>query len=324
LVVLVDAGGCSHFLASTSSVRQTTEEAAMPGTTATAGFREATIGDLPVAERRYDLAGIPTAVLEGGEGPTAILLHGPGEFAGLWGRVVPDLTETHRVVVPDLPGHGASGRPTDGPLDAERWLAWLRDLVARTCTHPPALVGHLAGGALALRHVIEGGPAERIVLVDSAGLSFSRPAPSFSAPLARFLAHPTERSRDRFLDRCMYDFDGMRSRLGPRWDPFANYALEGIRAAGARSAVLSFVMAMDMRPIARRDLARIAVPVSMIWGRHDLQNRVRIAESAAARFGWPLEVIEDVRDDPCWERPDAAVAALRAALARPLRRHVPA
>ena len=37
-----------------------------------------------------------------------------------------------------------------------------------------------------------------------------------------------------------------------------------------------------------------------------------------------LEVIEDVRDDPCWERPDAAVAALRAALARPLRRHLPA
>ena len=296
----------------------------MTGTTATAGYRQATIGDLPVTEHRYDLAGIPTVVLEGGEGPTVVLLHGPGEFAGLWGRVVPSLTETHRVVVPDLPGHGASGRPTDGPLDAERWLAWARDLVAQTCTRPPALVGHLAGGALALRHVIEGGRAERIVLVDSAGLAFSRPAPSFAAPLAGFLAHPTERSRDRFLGRCMYDFDGMRSELGPRWDPFAAYALDGVRTPGARSAVLSLVMAMGMRPIRSRDLARIPVPVSMIWGRHDLQNRLRIAESAAARFGWPLEVIEDVRDDPCWERPDAAVTALRAALARPLRRHVPA
>ena len=297
-----------------------------PGTTATqpTAFREATIGDLPVVERRYDLAGIPTAVLEGGEGPTAVLLHGPGEFAALWGRVVPGLTETHRVVVPDLPGHGASGRPLDGPLDAERWLAWLRDLVTRTCSRPPALVGHLAGGALALRHAIEGGPVERIVLVDSAGLAFGRPAPSFVAPLAGFLAHPTERSLDRFVDRCMYDFAGMRSELGNRWDPFAAYAIAGVRQPGARSAVLSFAMALGMRPIRRRDLARIAVPVSMIWGRHDLQNRLRIAESAAARFGWPLEVIEDVRDDPCWDRPDAAVAALRAALARPLRRHVPA
>jgi pimeloyl-ACP methyl ester carboxylesterase len=238
--------------------------------------------------------------------------------------VVPGLTETHRVVVPDLPGHGASGLPADGPLDAERWLAWLRELVARTCPQPPALVGHLAGGALALRHAIEGGPVERIVLVDSAGLAFSRPAVSFAAPLAGFLAHPTERSRDRFLDRCMYDIDAVRRDMGARWDPFATYALDSARRPGARPAVLSFVMAMGMRPIRRRDLARIPVPVSMIWGRHDLQNRLRIAEAAAARFGWPLEVIEDVRDDPCWERPEAAVAALRAARARPLRRHVPA
>jgi pimeloyl-ACP methyl ester carboxylesterase len=294
----------------------------MPGTTASA--REATIGELPVAEQRYDLAGIPTAVLEGGDGPTVVLLHGPGEFAALWGRVVPQLTETHRVVVPDLPGHGATGRPADGPLDAERWLAWLRELVARTCPWPPALVGHLAGGALALRHAIDGGPVERIVLVDSTGLAFSRPAPSFAAPLAGFLAHPTEQSRDRFLGRCMYDFDGMRHDLGSSWDAFADYALDGVRQPGARAAVLSFVMAMGMRPISRRDLTRIPVPVSMIWGRHDLQNRVRIAESAAARFGWPLAVIEDARDDPCWERPEAAVAALRAALARPLRRHLPA
>jgi pimeloyl-ACP methyl ester carboxylesterase len=287
-------------------------------------FREGTLRDVPVVERRHDLAGIPTAVLEGGDGPTVVLLHGPGEFAGLWGRVLPDLTATHRVVVPDLPGHGATGLPTDGPLDAERWLTWLGDLTARTCPGPPALVGHLAGGALALRHAVEGGPVERIVLVDSSGLAFGRPAASFAAPLAGFLAHPSERSRDRFLDRCMYDFDGMREELGTRWDPFAGYALDGVRQRGARSAVLSFAMAFGMRPIRRRDLARIPVPVSMIWGRHDLQNRLRVAEAAAARFGWPLEVIEEARDDPCFERPDAAVPALRAALARPLRRHVPA
>jgi pimeloyl-ACP methyl ester carboxylesterase len=300
-----------------------TQAGAATRPTGTTGFRKATLESLPVVERRHDLAGIPTVVLEGGDGPTVVLLHGPGEFAALWGRVVPGLTETHRVVVPDLPGHGATGLPTDGPLDAERWLAWLRDLIARTCSRPPALVGHLAGGALALRHAVEGGPVERIVLVDSAGLAFSRPSPSFAASLAGFLAHPTERSLDRFVGRCMYDFDAVRDDLGAHWDPLAAYALAGVRQPGARSAVLSFAMALGTRPIRRRDLARISVPVSMIWGRYDLQNRLRIAEAAAARFGWPLEVIEDARDDPCFERPDSALPALRAALARPLRRHVP-
>ncbi|RFU20854.1 alpha/beta fold hydrolase [Geodermatophilus marinus] len=289
-----------------------------------AGIRASTIHDLPLTERRLEAAGIPTAVLEGGEGPPVVLLHGPGEFAALWGRVVPPLTATHRVVVPDLPGHGASGLPGDGPLDAERFLSWLRDLIGQTCPGPPALVGHLAGGALALRHAIDGGPVERVVLVDSSGLAMSRPAVSFAAALAGYIAHPTVRSLDRFVGRCMYDFDGVRRDLGPRWDPLADYALAGVRQRGSRSAVLAFATAFGMFPLRRRDLARIPVPVSMIWGRHDLQNRLQIAEAAAARFGWPLEVIEDVRDDPCFERPDAAVPALRAALARPLRRHVPA
>jgi pimeloyl-ACP methyl ester carboxylesterase len=78
--------------------------------------RERLLAELPVTERRIQLAGISSAVLEGGDGPPVILLHGPGESAALWGRAIPDLVTTHRVVAPDLPGHGATGLP-DGPLD---------------------------------------------------------------------------------------------------------------------------------------------------------------------------------------------------------------
>ena len=60
--------------------------------------RERLLADLPVTERRIQLAGISSAVLEGGDGPPVILLHGPGEFAALWGRVIPDLARIHRFV----------------------------------------------------------------------------------------------------------------------------------------------------------------------------------------------------------------------------------
>ena len=69
--------------------------------------REQLLALLPVTERRLDLAGASTAVLEAG-GPPMILLHGPGEFAESWLRVIPDLMTTHRIIAPDLPGHGAS------------------------------------------------------------------------------------------------------------------------------------------------------------------------------------------------------------------------
>jgi hypothetical protein len=39
-----------------------------------------------------------------------------------------------------------------------------------------------------------------------------------------------------------------------------------------------------------------------------------VAQSASARYGWPLHVIEGARDDPFFEQPKAALRALRASL----------
>ena len=82
------------------------------------------LSGLPVTERRRLLAGVSTALLEGGDGPPVILLHGPGANAAHWAQVIGNLAEGHRVVAPDLPGQGAS-EVSGGPLDAGRVLAWL-------------------------------------------------------------------------------------------------------------------------------------------------------------------------------------------------------
>jgi pimeloyl-ACP methyl ester carboxylesterase len=66
-----------------------------------------------------------------------------------------------------------------------------------------------------------------------------------------------------------------------------------------------------MRPIPRAALMWIAVPTTLIWGRHDLQTRLRVAEAASGRYGWPLYVIEGARDGPFFEEPEAAMRALR-------------
>jgi pimeloyl-ACP methyl ester carboxylesterase len=66
--------------------------------------------------------------------------------------------------------------------------------------------------------------------------------------------------------------------------------------------------------IPQDDLARIAVPTTLIWGRHNLGLRLKVAEAASARYGWPLHVIEDAGDDPAIEQPEAFLEALRSAL----------
>ena len=94
--------------------------------------RERLLAGLPAAERRLALAGISTPVLEGGGGAPLVLLHGPGANATHWASVLAPLAGSHRVIAPDLPGHGGS-EVADGPLDAGRVLAWLDELIERTC-----------------------------------------------------------------------------------------------------------------------------------------------------------------------------------------------
>jgi len=269
---------------------------------------------MPLTERQLQLAGVSTAVLEGGAGPPIVLLHGPGEFAALWARVIPDLVKTHRVVAPDLPGHGASGLP-DGRLDGDRVLMWLRELIERTCPSPPALLGHLLGGAIAARFASDHNDRlSELVLVDTFGLGWNRPALRFALPLVAYIAHPTERTRDRFLAQCFSDFDGLRDELGERFEPFGDYSLAWARTKTAKAALRSLMPEFGTRAIPQADLARIEVPTTLIHGRHDLQTRLSVAERASTRYGWPLHVIEDCRDDPAFEQPEAFLDALDAAL----------
>lgn len=275
--------------------------------------RERLLAGLPVTERRLQLAGVSTAVLEGGAGPPMVLLHGPGEFAAKWRWVIPDLARTHRVIAPDLPGHGAS-TVLGGRLDADGMLAWLGGLIERTCASPPALVGHVLGGAIAARFAIARGDGLcRLVLVDALGLAPFRPRPRFALTMIGFLARPTEGSYTRFMRQCSFDLDSLRTQMGELWEPYVAYNLDLARSSSAKIAG-RVMRELGVPRISPDALARIAVPTALIWGRHDRANRLRIAEAARARYGWALHVIENCADDPPLDQPAAFLDALRAAL----------
>jgi pimeloyl-ACP methyl ester carboxylesterase len=282
-------------------------------TPAIAGDRERLLAGIPATQRRLRLAGVSTAVLEGGDGPPVVLLHGPGGNAAHWMQVIPDLAKTHRVVAPDLPGQGAS-EVADGPLDTDRVLAWLGELIERTCPSPPALVGYALGGAIAARFASDHGRLSRLVLVDALGLSQFQPAPEFGFALNEFLAQPSESTHDRLWQYCALDLDSVRQRMGERWELFKAYNVDRARTPSVHAALGALMELFGLPAIPSADLARIAVPTTLIWGRHDLATRLSIAEAASARYGWPLQVIEHAADDPPIEQPEAFVRALRAAL----------
>jgi pimeloyl-ACP methyl ester carboxylesterase len=276
--------------------------------------REQVLSWIPLVERHLSLAGILTAVLEGGEGPPVILLHGPSGYAAHWMRIIPDLASTHHIIAPDLPGHGAS--EFDRSVDGNRVLAWLGELIDKTCSSPPALVGQLLGGAIAARFAARrGNQVSRLVLVDTFGLSPFRPAPDFAQALADFLDGPCEHTHRNLWRYCAFDFDRVRERMGARWQPFEAYNLDRARRIGATANVSTLMAEIGIPAIPRAELERIAVPTALIWGRHDLATPLSIAEAASKQYGWPLHVIDGAADAPDLEQPEAFLLALRAALA---------
>lgn len=276
--------------------------------------RERLLTAMPVTERRLQLAGVSTPVLEGGHGQPVVLLHGPGEFAANWMRVIPELVRTHRVVAPDLPGHGAS-EVTDGPLDADHVFAWLGELIKRTCSSPPVLVGHLLGGAIAARFASDHGDMlSGLVLVDGYGLSRLWPTPRFAISMIAFAARPTEGTQDRLFRQCMVDLDGWRRQMGELGESLEAYALDRARTPSVKAALHKLMPQFGVPAIPSEDLARIAIPTTLIWGQQDRQVRLQTAQAASTRYGWPLHVIDKAADVPAMEQPEAFLRALHTAL----------
>lgn len=266
-----------------------------------------------LGERRLELAGVPTAVLEAGSGRPLVLLHGQGEHWAVWLPVLDALLGEHHLVVVDLPGHGAS-LPVADRLDRARVMDWLHALLAATCPQPPIVVGHLLGGAIAARYAVDhSDELAHLVLVDTLGLGWFRPRAQFAVRMIGFMARPSQTSRDHLFRKCFVDFDRTGANFGARWDDVRDYALASAQDPAAQSALRDLVRHLGLPPIPRADLDRITVPTTLIHGRDDLQVDVDLARHAGEHHGWPLHVIDDCRDDPAAEQPDAFLTALRAA-----------
>ena len=274
------------------------------------------LASMPVQERTVLAAGVPTAVLEGGQGETLLLLHGPGESSAVWLPVLGPLTGTYRVIAADLPGHGASAAGSP-PLRRESVDTWLGELIAATCSTSPVLVGRVVGGAIAA-HFAATHPdsLSHLVLVDTLGLEPFAPEPRFGLAMRRFLADPTIPTFERFMEFCSFDVDASRRQLGPRWAPYAEYAVELARDERVQIGMGGLIGLYAATPLPARIWAGIKVPTSLIWGRYDAATSVAVAQRAAAHHGWSLRVIENAGDDPALDRPTEFVAALHQALTR--------
>ena len=272
------------------------------------------IEGLPVAARRLDVAGVWTSLLEGGEGPPIVLLHGQGGFAEFMGGLMATLVAGRRTIAPDLPGLGRS-QVRSGSLDGPRMLTWLGELIAKTCDQPPIVLGVSLGGSIGARFAVErGNEIEKLILVDSGSLGRFRPPPSLLLALIRFIRKPNQTRAARMQRHLFFDIDRVRDQMGDRLTALQDYQIDRAKQASVNAANRTLLRNIGTKRIPDEDLRRIKVPVALIWGRHDRVMPLKYAERASADFGWPLHVIEDAGHVPMAEQPAAFGAALREVL----------
>ena len=121
----------------------------------TANLRERMLAGVEATTRVLDIDGIATAVVEIGDGPPVMLLHGGIECGGaMWAPVLAQLAKTYRVVVPDVPGLGESAPASR--LDVDTFADWLQGVVSQTGLDRPTLVAHSLVGSLAARYAAAG------------------------------------------------------------------------------------------------------------------------------------------------------------------------
>ena len=251
-----------------------------------------------VRERHLLVRGLPWRYLEGGDGEPLLFLHGGGAMGQTWCGAFPPLARRHRVLLPDLPGFGAT--PPDPGLET------LPDVVTRLTEFLPAagfapgvVLGNSLGGylaaALALRE-----PAwfRALVLLAPAGFGPDRRE---GDPLP----YPLPGAMNRVLFHHPARVAGCFPRMGPEE--------ASRRARNARETTRTWV-ARGFPPL---PLPRLRAPVLLLWGNEDQILPVTAAPQVRDRLRQAeLKVLEDCGHVPTWEAPVRVASEVEGFLAR--------
>ncbi|PKL39911.1 MAG: hypothetical protein CVV44_06730 [Spirochaetae bacterium HGW-Spirochaetae-1] len=125
-----------------------------------------------VTEKTINVGDRTWHYLEGGSGPTVLLLHGFAMNKDFWGEMVPALTEHYRIIAPDLPGFGENSlignECCDLPVQSKR----VHDFTESIKLKEYLLVGFSMGGGIAAWYASEyPGEVKGLVLIDPFGLN---------------------------------------------------------------------------------------------------------------------------------------------------------
>ena len=263
--------------------------------------------------REWTWLGTPLRYAVGGAGEPIVLVHGLGGMHLNWRPIAEALAAEHRVLVPDLPGHGSSP-PLPAAEDVDAFAAALLALLEAEDALPAVWVGHSLGGLVGLRVAARRPDALRgVVLAAAAGISSGGRAARVTLTVlglvqpGRMLAPFRERvSRSRLGRTLAFGGWGAADPAGLAPQQAEDFLVGPAEHTDTTSAGRA-LLATDVAD----GLERVACPCLCLWGTHD--NWVPLADGVeyARRLGAPLRTIAGAGHLLIGERPDVCLRAIR-------------
>jgi pimeloyl-ACP methyl ester carboxylesterase len=233
-----------------------------------------------------------------GNGPAVILLHGLGGSASSMTTLLPALIPlAKRVVMLELPGHGRSPEPPQGPLSAREYGAIViacAEELARESGGKVALVGNSLGGALALFAAHERPDlCAAVAGLNPAGADISDEAmDALPREFESDVAGAIHMSKLLF-HKTPWPFWLVARDFARHWQaPTVQRILDDGRSGADRSLGL---------PV----LTSVKVPVLIVWGAEDTLLPLRSLDDFRKIDGARVEVLRNCRHVPQIERPGA-------------------
>ena len=248
----------------------------------------------------------------GDSGPGVVLLHGITSSGETWLPVLPLLSQSAQVIVPDMLGHGLSAKPR-GDYSLGAYASGVRDLLALLGHDRVTVVGHSLGGGVAMQFAYQYPErCERLVLVSSGGLGkgVSAALRAASLPGAELvlpvIAHRRVLAAGTAVGSAM-------SRLGRPVPPALAEVARGYASLSDKQTRAAFLATLrsvvDPRGqrVDARDRLYLArhMPSLLVWGRRDAiipaGHGLRAHEQMP---GSRLEVFERAGHFPHCEEPE--------------------
>jgi pimeloyl-ACP methyl ester carboxylesterase len=235
-------------------------------------------------QRWITVNGSPLNVIELGEGPPLLFIHGLSGSWPNWLEQLPVFAASRRVIALDLPGFGRSPMPPE-PITISYYARTIDALLEELGVSAAAVVGNSMGGFISAELAINFPQrVERLALVSPAGIStYNDPRGTRALPrlhrmerlvgayTAWVAAHAETVARRPRLRDAIFGFVAPHARELP-----SALVAEQIRGAGKPGFLQG--LAANLEYDFRDRLPEIVCPTLIVWGDRDRVITVRDAE----------------------------------------------